>query len=155
MTEVDRVTLKWRIVLLSVALGLITGMVDVFLDAHIFSLGSILEQIFEPSAFEIYIRGLILLIFLVFGCLMARTVGRLEQSEHQKDEAIRKLERTIEEIRTLRGIIPICAGCKKIRDDEGAWHQVEVYVRAHSEAEFSHGMCPDCLQAAHEELRGH
>ena len=49
-------------------------------------------------------------------------------------------------IKTLRGIVPICSGCKKIRDDQGSWHQVEVYVHDHSEAEFSHGLCPDCLK---------
>ncbi len=47
-------------------------------------------------------------------------------------------------IRTLRGLVPICAACKKIRDDTGYWHQVEAYVHAHTEAEFSHGLCPEC-----------
>jgi len=54
-------------------------------------------------------------------------------------------EATQKEVKTLRGIIPICSSCKKIRDDQGAWNQVEVYVREHSEAEFSHGICPDCF----------
>lgn len=56
-----------------------------------------------------------------------------------------ELQNAISEIKQLRGIIPICSGCKKIRDDEGYWHQVESYVRDHSEATFSHGICPDCL----------
>jgi hypothetical protein len=46
----------------------------------------------------------------------------------------------------LRGLIPICASCKKIRDDKDYWSQVEVYVRDRSDAEFSHGMCPDCMK---------
>jgi hypothetical protein len=46
---------------------------------------------------------------------------------------------------TLRGLIPICASCKKVRDDEGAWHPVEDYVHRHSEAEFTHGICPECV----------
>jgi PAS domain S-box-containing protein len=50
------------------------------------------------------------------------------------------------EIKTLRGLLPICASCKKIRDDRGYWHQVEVYVRDHSEADFSHSICPDCAK---------
>lgn len=50
-----------------------------------------------------------------------------------------------EEIRTLEGIIPICAACKKIRDDEGFWHRVEEYVSHHTTATFSHGLCPDCF----------
>lgn len=58
----------------------------------------------------------------------------------------KNLEEAIAEIKQLKGIIPICASCKMIRDDEGFWHQVEVYVKRHSEAEFSHGLCPDCAQ---------
>jgi hypothetical protein len=49
------------------------------------------------------------------------------------------------EIQTLHGIIPICASCKKVRDDEGAWQQVESYIRSRSDAQFSHGICPECL----------
>jgi hypothetical protein len=57
-----------------------------------------------------------------------------------------KLQKALDEIKTLRGIIPICSHCKKIRDDEGLWKQLEVYIKAHSEADFSHGICPACLK---------
>lgn len=59
---------------------------------------------------------------------------------------IEALQKAMAEIKTLRGIVPICAGCKKIRDDKGFWQQVESYVTRHSEAMFSHGMCPDCAR---------
>jgi hypothetical protein len=49
-------------------------------------------------------------------------------------------------VRTLRGILPICASCKKIRDDKGYWNQLESYIRDHSEAEFSHSLCPECIE---------
>ncbi len=55
-----------------------------------------------------------------------------------------ELKNAREEIKTLRGILPICAHCKKVRNDSGFWEQVEVYVRNHSEAEFTHGLCPEC-----------
>lgn len=55
-----------------------------------------------------------------------------------------ELKRACEEIKTLRGIIPICANCKKVRNDDGFWEQVETYVGSHTEAVFSHGLCPDC-----------
>jgi PAS domain S-box-containing protein len=58
------------------------------------------------------------------------------------------IEHLKNEINTLRGIIPICSSCKKIRDDKGYWHQVEVYVRDRSEAEFSHSICPECRAPA-------
>lgn len=63
-----------------------------------------------------------------------------------------KLKESMEEIKVLRGIIPICASCKKIRDDEGYWHQVEVYIGDHSEAEFSHGICPECTKKLYPEF---
>lgn len=56
------------------------------------------------------------------------------------------LQKALAEIKTLRGIVPICASCKKIRNDEGYWQQVEVYVSANCEVEFSHGICPDCMK---------
>jgi len=58
----------------------------------------------------------------------------------------RNLEKALSEIKSLRGILPICAGCKRIRDDAGYWQQVEQYVQEHSEAEFSHSICPDCMK---------
>lgn len=66
--------------------------------------------------------------------------------EWEKD-AREKFELAQAEIQTLRGIISICASCKKIRTDEGSWRQVEAYVRDHSEAEFSHSICPECSKA--------
>jgi PAS domain S-box-containing protein len=56
------------------------------------------------------------------------------------------------EIKTLTGLIPICASCKKIRDDKGYWEQVEVYIQHHSEATFSHGLCPVCSQKLYPEI---
>lgn len=62
-------------------------------------------------------------------------------------------QKLLNEIKTLRGIIPICAGCKKIRDDKGYWNQVEVYVSEHTDAEFTHGMCPECIEKTLAELK--
>lgn len=62
----------------------------------------------------------------------------------QKEKLIAELRDAGTQIKTLRGLLPICASCKKIRDDQGYWQQIELYVRDHSEAVFSHGICPDC-----------
>jgi PAS domain S-box-containing protein len=67
----------------------------------------------------------------------------------QMEEALRE---SLAKIKTLGGLIPICASCKKIRDDKGYWQQVEVYIRDHSEAEFSHGLCPECAQRLYPEF---
>jgi PAS domain S-box-containing protein len=68
------------------------------------------------------------------------------QVEREREVLITQLQEALANVRTLRGLVPICASCKRIRDDSGYWHQVEAYVRAHSEAEFSHGICPDCMR---------
>ena len=57
-----------------------------------------------------------------------------------------KLMKALKEIKTLSGLLPICASCKKIRDDKGYWNQMEGYIQQHSDAQFSHGMCPDCAK---------
>ena len=64
---------------------------------------------------------------------------------------VAELERALAEVRQLRGIIPICSGCKKIRDESGYWQRVESYISEHSEAEFSHGLCDDCLASLYPE----
>lgn len=64
-----------------------------------------------------------------------------------------ELVQTITEVKTLRGFIPICMRCKKIRNDEGYWGQLEAYLSAHSEARFSHGYCPECIPIAQAEMR--
>lgn len=76
----------------------------------------------------------------------SRTVAerREEAYVRREREARDILERTLGELRVLRGILPICAHCRKVRDERGAWAALEAYVRQHTEAEFSHGICPDC-----------
>ena len=64
----------------------------------------------------------------------------------------RDLQNALAEIKTLKGFIPICANCKKIRDDEGYWQQIEQYIQERSEAEFSHSICPDCLKELYPEI---
>ena len=59
---------------------------------------------------------------------------------------IARLKNALAKVRLLSGLLPICASCKKIRDDKGYWNQIESYIRDHSEAEFSHGICPDCAK---------
>ena len=72
--------------------------------------------------------------------------------EQEKENLIVKLQTTLDEIRTLRGIIPICSFCKKIRDDKGYWNRVETYVAERTGADFSHALCPDCAREHYPEL---
>ncbi len=70
----------------------------------------------------------------------------LRKATEEKDLLIDNLQQALATIRTLRGILPICSSCKKIRDDNGAWNQLEYYIREHSGADFSHGLCPECAK---------
>jgi len=69
-----------------------------------------------------------------------------KRTEDERDALILELQKTLAEVKTLKGIIPICTSCKKIRDDKGYWNQVDAYIRDHSDAEFTHGICEDCVK---------
>jgi len=81
-----------------------------------------------------------------------RDITKRKHLEAEKDELIAQLKASLEKVKRLNGLIPICASCKKVRDDKGYWNDVELYVRQHSEAEFSHGICPDCMEKLYPEF---
>lgn len=76
---------------------------------------------------------------------LAAIVAERDRAEKQKNKLIGELEQALAEIKTLRGFIPICAWCRKIRDDQGFWKRLEDYLQAHTEATLTHGICPDCM----------
>lgn len=69
-----------------------------------------------------------------------------KRTEEQLEKLVAELQNALSEVKTLRGFLPICAHCKNIRDDKGYWSRIELYIRDHSDAEFSHGICPDCAK---------
>ncbi len=77
-----------------------------------------------------------------------------KRMEEQLRHSITALERALHEVKTLSGLLPICAGCKKIRDDQGYWREVEQYLQQHTHAEFFHGLCPDCMRRLYPEYAG-
>ena len=77
---------------------------------------------------------------------VARDISQQKIAEGEKEKLIAELQNALSEVKQLSGFLPICASCKKIRDDQGYWNQIESYIRDHSEAEFSHGICPDCAK---------
>ena len=76
---------------------------------------------------------------------LKRAIDIRKASERELLERHRQLEQALKEVKVLRGLIPICFSCKKIRDDQGYWHTIEAYIQAHSEVDFSHGLCPECM----------
>jgi len=109
----------------------ITAVSEVMDEAKAFTLGAVdyVTKPFHPATIK------------------ARVKTHLDLSRH-----IRELRCALETVRTLSGLIPICAGCKKIRDDKGYWQQVETYICEHTDAQFSHGMCPDCMKAMYPDM---
>ncbi|KAA3610219.1 MAG: PAS domain S-box protein [Calditrichaeota bacterium] len=79
-------------------------------------------------------------------------ITKRKADEHEREKLIIELEDALAKIKTLKGLIPICSNCKKIRDDKGFWNQIEEYITKHSEAMFSHGICPDCTTDLYGDL---
>lgn len=77
---------------------------------------------------------------------IVQDVTELKRAEAERERAIEKLEKALSEIRTLRGILPFCSFCKKIRDDKGYWEKVDIYIHKHFEADVSHSICPECMK---------
>lgn len=75
-----------------------------------------------------------------------RDITDEKRSEIERERLIAKLKKAVDDIETLSGLVPICASCKKIRDDKGYWNRIESYIQKHSKARFSHGLCPDCSE---------
>lgn len=82
---------------------------------------------------------------------IARNISQQKKSENEREALIAKLQEALSKVKQLSGIIPICASCKQVRDDKGFWNQVEMYIRDHSEAEFSHSICPKCAKKLYPE----
>ncbi len=75
--------------------------------------------------------------------------------EEEREKLINELQEALKEIKTLRGILPLCSFCKKIRDDKGYWEQVDVYIHKHSQADISHSICPECAKEHYPDLDIH
>ncbi len=84
--------------------------------------------------------------------IFAKDVTEAKRAEQSLVMERDKLRAALAKIKKLSGMLPICASCKKIRDDRGYWNQIEIYIRQHSEAQFSHGICPDCVKKLYPEI---
>jgi len=80
-------------------------------------------------------------------------ITQRKHMELERETLVAQLQSALAKVKTLRGLVPICASCKNIRDDKGFWHQVEAYVHDHSDAVFSHSLCPDCASKLYPNLR--
>lgn len=94
------------------------------------------------------LSGILILILIILSTSFLISLMQLnsQKLEAENSKLIDKLQSALKEIKTLKGIVPICSYCKKIRDDKGSWTQIESYIDEHSEADISHGICPECAK---------
>ena len=100
-------------------------------------------QLVQQGAQDYLVKGQVdnLLLFRTLCYAIER-----KQAETERERLIRELQGALAQVKVLSGMLPICSGCKKIRDDHGYWNRIETYISEHSDAQFSHGICPDCAQ---------
>lgn len=111
-----------------------------------------LDPHFNPTRLTQFIRvSVVIGLLFIVAYISSFTAGKLKQGRNQLRKRNKKLEKktiqlekALDEIKTLKGIIPICSSCKKIRDDKGYWNILESYIQKYSDASFSHGICPEC-----------
>ncbi|MCJ7808954.1 MAG: hypothetical protein MUP26_01705 [Desulfobulbaceae bacterium] len=88
---------------------------------------------------------------MILNALIGYSWGKIKLADEEKSKVIEEFQKALERVKTLSGLLPICASCKKIRDDRGYWNQIEAYIEKYSEAEFSHGICPECARKLYPE----
>ena len=108
---------------------------------------------YHKAAYLLIAGSVIAALLLIFSNFIAgREMSRRRRVEKEQRELIERLEKALAEVKTLSGLIPICGWCKKVRNDTGYWQSVEQYVASHTDASFSHGMCPDCAAKFKEDI---
>ncbi len=90
--------------------------------------------------------------YLAFFIIVTVLLSKLRTTMQQRAGLITKLQNALNAVKELSGILPICANCKKIRDEEGYWHDVDVYISRHTNAEFTHGICRECANKLYPSL---
>jgi hypothetical protein len=165
MKNNDKVLAEKKIELTKVSAGLFTKpgyllaitILSIFLSEAFVML--ILSYLPSTSLFNVALLDATVLSIIVFPMLLLLVLRPMQNylnqkalMEKEREKLIEQLNKTLAEIKVLKGIIPICASCKKVRTDQGFWQQVEVYIRDHSEAKFSHGICPDCAEKLYPDM---
>jgi len=150
----DSMRVKHRIVI-ELAVISILSIVTFILSAKIDTLELLVKFSQQHESWELD-EIIPVFIFLTFASayFSFRRWLEIKRSDELLKMQHEKLKSTMSEIKQLRKILPICSSCKKIRDDNGNWHQVEEYIGSHAGTAFSHGICPDCIEKLYPGLSG-
>ncbi len=137
----------WGLVILYelVAIFVIKLRFETLTSNNFFFITANLIGMIASYSIEYYIRST-----FYFQHLLRKEKAKVSKVNKELEEKVSELRQALTQIKTLSGLLPICAKCKKIRDDRGYWKQIEEYISSHSDAEFSHSICPECA----EELYG-
>lgn len=117
-----------------------------------YEFGLRVKDIFKWVSLVAGIAFILLSSFIFWNRKLAQEIKERKKAESEKEKVIEELKEALDEIKTLRGILPICCECKKIRDDKGHWNAIEFYIASRTDAEFSHGICPDCSQKLYHHI---
>jgi hypothetical protein len=101
---------------------------------------------FEELPYDDKILSVTIAPFPQGAIIISSDITKQKKAERDLCNLVSDLKRALDEVETLRGLLPICAGCKKIRDDKGYWNHIEVYFHNHSHVDFTHTLCPDCIR---------
>ena len=153
------------------ALAVVFLALGAFTELHYLYYNTLVEQIGDKSfrlpqflQYIFFLMGLLTIVLIYLNekrdamalslAIMAqqREIEERKRVEKEREKLINELQVALAEVKTLSGLLPICASCKMIRDDKGYWNQIETYVRDHSEADFSHSICPDCTKNLYPDL---
>ena len=136
-----------------IALAIVYWASETFLHTKIFHDGDFSSELLPvDNVHELWLRLLIVTMLVIFGIVMDFMLAKLRSANRNSARLVDELKKSLAEVKTLSGLLPICMECKKVKDNSGYWHQVEAYVRDHSDAKFSHGYCPDCAGKAIRKL---
>jgi len=124
------------------------GVFEIYTDVTTYSN----EIIHIVAVTLIWLTAILLLVFACSYLVIRKATGLIKEVQQSLAEKVEQLEDALASVKQLEGIIPICSWCKKIRDDEKSWHQLEQYISSHSEAKFSHGICPECYDIQMKEI---